>query len=233
MLGLPRETRTVNYPVAWKRVRAYIFNSIFMSGVSVLAVMFLASYTGFIFARYRFRGKEWLFYAVIAVMMIPRELVLVPLFVIVRDLKLLDTYWACIIPWTAGGQALGIFIMRTFIASLPEELFEAARIDGASNFQLYTKIAFPLSYPGAIAVAIMHFVNTWNDIIWPLVSITEEQIKPVSIGLVTLQTAMGSHYPNYGPLFAGYVLSSLPLVILFLFTMKYYIRGLLAGAVKM
>jgi len=232
MLGLPQTIRLVNYLVAWDKVKIYVFNSMVMSSATVGVVTFLSSYIGFIFARYKFPGREFLFYAIIAILMIPRELILVPLFVVVRDMGLLNTRWACILPWTAGGQVFGIFIMRTFMASLPEEIFESARLDGATGIQLYLKIALPLSYPAIIAIGIMHFVNTWNDIIWPLVTITEEELKPVSIGLMGFQ-AMDSYSQNYGPLFAGYILGSLPLIIFFMFTMRYYVRGLLTGAIKM
>lgn len=232
MLGLPQVIRWINYIVAWKKVNIYILNSIMMSGATVGMVIFLASYTGFIFARHKFPGREFLFYAIIALLMIPRELTLIPLFIIVRDLGLLNSRWGCIIPWTSGGLVFGIFIMRTFMASLPEEIFESARLDGANETQLYLKIALPLSGPIIIAVGIMHFLNTWNDIIWPLVTITREELKPVTIGLMSFQ-AVDPYAQNYGPLFAGYLLACIPLIILFMFTMKYYIRGLLAGAIKM
>lgn len=230
MLGLPQIVRLVNYIASWKIVSTYIFNSIIMSTATVCIVMFLASYGGYIFARHKFPGKEFLFYAIIALLMIPGILMLIPQFIIVKNLGLLNTRWACILPWTAGGQIFAIFVMRTSIESLPEEIFESARLDGANMFQVYVKIVLPLSYPILMAIAVMHFVGTWNDIIWPLVTLTDMKLWSVTVGLMNFQ---GVYHSNYGPLFAGYVLASIPLIVLFVFTMKFYIRGLLSGAIKM
>ncbi|MGQ9632529.1 MAG: carbohydrate ABC transporter permease [bacterium] len=229
-LGLPQNVRPENYRAAWKVVKQYVFNSIIMSSTTVAMVVLLSSYVGFIFARYRFPGKEFLFYTIIGLLMIPGALTLIPQFIIVKNLGLLNTRWACILPWTSGGQVFAIFVSRSFMASLPEELFESARIDGANTFQLYSKIALPLSYSTCATIGTMHFVGTWNDIIWPLVTITKAELRPVTTGILAFQ---GAYYQNYGPLFAGYILASLPLIILFLFTMRYYIRGLLSGAIKM
>lgn len=229
-LGLPTYIRWANYAAAWRAVRQYIYNSLIMSSLTVIMVVFLSSYVGYIFARYKFPGREFLFYAIISLLMIPGALTLIPTFIIVKNLGLLNTRWACILPWTSGGQIFAIFVMHSFMSSLPEELFEAARVDGAGIFQIYIKIAVPLSYPTLVTIAIMHFVGTWNDIIWPLVTITKPELRPVTVGIMAFNSA---YYQNYGPLFAGYILASVPLIILFIFTMRFYIQGLLSGAIKM
>jgi len=219
-----------NYFDAFDIVGKYIANSLVASSATVVTVIFLASLVGFVFARYAFPGKEILYFAIIVLLMIPGILTLIPSFIVVRDLGLLDTRWSLILPWIAGGQVFAIFVLRNFYASLPEEIFEAARIDGASSFQLYYRIAVPLSYPIIISVGILNFVGTWNDIIWPLITISSDNLRPVTVGLMGLQNM---YYQDYGTLFAGYVLASVPVIIIFIFTMKYYIKGLTTGAIKL
>lgn len=218
-----------NYLDAFELVGRYITNSIVVSGVTLIFVLFLSSLTGFIFARYKFWGKEKLYFLIIILLMIPWILTLIPNFLIVRDLGILNTRWAIILPWIAGGQVFGIFVFRNYYSSLPEALFEAARIDGASDFQIYYKIAIPLSYPVLIAVGILNLVGTWNDIIWPLITVSDESVKPLSVGLISIQN---TQYQDFGVLFSAFIISSIPLAIVFAFCMKYYIRGLTSGALK-
>lgn len=222
--------RWENYADAWAQVSTYIANSIFYATVVSLSVTVLASISAYVFARYRFPGKELLFYLIIGVLMIPSVLMLIPQFLVIKAFGLLDTRAGLVLPMIAGGQAFAIFILRTFFAGLPEELFEAARIDGANHFHLYARIAAPLSVPILIAIILQNFVATWNEIIWPLVALSREELKPVSTGLLTFQGQFS--ITSYGPMFAGYVLASIPLVIVFLFCMRYYIQGITSGALK-
>jgi ABC-type glycerol-3-phosphate transport system permease component len=197
----------------------------------MVGVLIIASVTAFVFARYNFPGKEFLFFAILALLMIPGILTLVPAFLLVKGFGLLNTYWALILPYVAGGQIFAIFVLRSFIASLPEELFESARLDGASMWHLYSKITLPLSKPILVTIAIMNILSTWNDYIWPLVTIPDGNKWTVSVGIVSF----GSQYAglqNWGPMFAGYVIASIPLIILFMFTMRYFIAGLTSGAIK-
>jgi ABC-type glycerol-3-phosphate transport system permease component len=128
-------------------MRSYIFNSLLFGALSVVGVVFLSSLAGSVFARHRFPGKEMIYLAILALLMIPGVLTLIPSFVLVRQLGLLDTPWALILPWTAGGQVFGIMLCRSYFATIPNELFEAGRIDGASELSLYSHIALPLSWP--------------------------------------------------------------------------------------
>jgi len=163
--------------------------------------------------------------------MIPGVLTLVPAFLLIKSFGLLNTYWALILPYVSGGQILAIFILRSFIASLPEELFESARIDGARTWDLYAKITLPLSTPILVTIAIMNVLGTWNDYIWPLVTIPDGRRWTISVGIVSFGSQYGG-LENWGPMFAGYVIASLPLIILFMFTMRYFIAGLTSGAIK-
>lgn len=228
--ALPRPPLWENYILGWRAMRDYVLNSLLFGSASVIAVVFLSSLSGYVFARHRFPGKEVIYVAILSLLMIPGVLTLIPAFVLVRQLGLLDTPWALILPWTAGGQVFGILLCRSFFATLPQELFEAGRIDGASEIQLYARVALPLSWPTLITLAIMHFVGTYNDFIWPLVTITNPAIQVVGVGLRQFVNQWG--VVDIGGQMAGYTVSVIPLLVLFTFGMKYYIQGVTAGALK-
>ena len=229
--GLPQWIQLSNYSDAWTRIKNYVGNSLLVSITSAAGVLFIGSVSAFVFARFRFPGREALFLVLLALLMITGILTLVPAFLLVKSLGLMNTYGALILPYIAGGQIFAIFVMRSFFASLPEELFESARIDGANTFQLYSGICIPLSKPILVTIAIMNILGTWNDYIWPLVTIPDGRRWTISVGIVSF----GSSYigtESWGPMYAGYVLASLPLIILFMFTMRYFIAGLTSGAIK-
>jgi ABC-type glycerol-3-phosphate transport system permease component len=228
--ALPRPPLWENYTLGFNAMKGYITNSLLFGTVSVAAVVLLSSLSGYVFARHRFPGKEALYVAILALMMIPGVLTLIPAFVLVRQLGILDSPWALILPWTAGGQVFGILLCRSFISTLPQELFEAGRIDGASELQLYSRVALPLSWPIMITLAIMHFVGTYNDFIWPLVTITNPAFQVVGVGLRQFVNQWG--VVDIGGQMAGYAVSVVPLLVLFTFGMKYYIQGVTAGALK-
>jgi ABC-type glycerol-3-phosphate transport system permease component len=167
---------------------------------------------------------------ILDLLMIPGVLTLIPSFVWVKQLGIMNTPWALILPWTAGGQVFGILLCRSFFSTLPQELFDSGKIDGATEFQLYYKIAVPLSWPIIITLAIMHLVGTYNDFIWPLLTISSAEMQVVSVGLTLFTTQFG--VTDWGPRMAAYVVATIPLLILFMFGMRYYIRGITSGAVK-
>jgi ABC-type glycerol-3-phosphate transport system permease component len=228
--SLPDPAKWENYRNGWMTMRRYIFNSLAYSLASVVGVVFLSSLSGYVFARHRFPGKEAIYVCILALLMVPGVLTLIPAFVLVRQLGLINTPWALILPWTAGGQIFGILLCRSFFATLPTELFDAAKVDGASEFQQYTRIALPLSWPIMVTLAIMHLVGTYNDFIWPLLTISDQNIQVVTVGLTQFRNEFGT--VNWGPRMAAYAVSSIPLVILFSFGMRFYVRGLTSGAVK-
>ena len=163
-------------------------------------------------------------------MMIPSILTLLPTFVLVKQLGLLNTLWALILPWTAHGQMLAIMLSRTFIEEVPEELFEAAKIDGASELQLYYKIAIPLCRPILSTIAILHGVAAYNDYIWPLIAIDSTEKQVVSVALQ--QFTGGAAGTLIGPMTAAYCIATIPLLVLFFTSMRAFISGLTAGALK-
>jgi len=220
-----------NYSDAWNQLYPVIVNTIFVGVVSAFGVVFLASLAAYVFARHRFPGHDALFYAIIALLMIPGVLTLIPLFLLVKDLRLLNTYWVLILPYIAGGQAFAIFVLRSFIASQPEEIFESARIDGAGEFTIYQRIALPMAKPILGTLAILSLLSTWNDYIWPSVTLRNPDLWTISLQLVSFSSQWAS-LQQYGPMFAGYVIASIPLLILFMFTMRLFIEGLASGAIK-
>lgn len=232
-----------NYGRAWESIHGFIGNSLLVTLISVVGVLSVASLSAYAFARHKFVGSGVLFYAVISLMMIPGVLTLISSFMWMKQFPLaqgndwlgiggkglLNSYWVLILPYIAGGQVFAIFVLRTFFAGLPEDLFEAARIDGASELQQFWHIAVPLSWPILGTMAIMNVLGTWNDYIWPSITVLDKEKMTLAIGLLQFQGQYGN---DYGSLLAGYVIASIPLLILFLFTMRQFIEGLQSGAFK-
>jgi multiple sugar transport system permease protein len=179
----PNPYRWANYADGWRAMRGYIANSLLVSISSMAGVVFLSSISGYVFARQRFPGKQFLFLVILSLLMIPGMLTLIPSFMLINNLGLIDTRWALILPWISGGQVFGILICRGFFGGLPEELFEAARMDGAREWELYSRIAVPLSWPIMVTLAIMNIVGTYNDFLWPLLVIHSPGKQVVSVGL--------------------------------------------------
>jgi len=219
-----------NYPIAWKQMSRYILNSIYISTGTVIGVLICGTLTAYALARFNFPGKMFFYYAIISLMMIPGILTLIPSFVLVWYLGLINTRWGLWLPYIAGGQIFVIFVLRTFFASIPEDLFESARIDGASELQSFWHIALPLSEHMVATLAVLNILGTWNDIIWPLLVITRDELRTITIGLLAFQSM---YVTQWGILFAGYVIAALPLLIAFMFTSRLFIEGLTSGAIKM
>ena len=226
----PNPYRWQNYQYGWDAMKNYIYNSLACSVTSVAGVAFLASISGYVFARHSFPGREFLYLVILSLMMIPGMLTLIPSFVLVNDMGLVDSRWALILPWTSGGQVFGILVCRGFFSTLPQELFDAGRIDGCHEFDLYWRVALPLSWPIMVTISIMHLVGTYNDFLWPLLVISSPEIQVVSVGLREFTSQFG--ITDWGPRMAAYTVATIPLVILFLFGMRYYIQGITSGAIK-
>jgi len=218
-----------NYALAWEIVRRFMLNSIIVSGATVIGVLTLASLSAYAFAILDFPGRQFLFYLVLALLMVPSALTLIPSFVLVKDLGLINTYWAMILPWIASGQIFAMFILRTYFEGLPRELFDAARIDGATEWQGYWRIALPLSKSILGVAAILDILGTWNNLIWPSLVVNQQNLLTLTPGLMTYQS---QYYTRYGLMMAGLLLGSVPLVILFIFTSRWFVEGLTSGAVK-
>lgn len=228
--SLPNPVRWENYNQGVEAMWGYIWNTLRYSGLSVVGVVMLSSLSGYVFARMRFPFKETIYLLILSLLMIPGVLTLIPSFVWIRQLGFNNTPWALILPWTAGGQVFGILLCRSYFANLPQELFESAKLDGASALGVYWYIVLPLSWPILITLAIMHLVSTYNDYIWPLLNISSTEAQVVSVGLTQFTSQYG--ITDWGPRMAAYAIATVPLLILFAFGMRYYIRGITSGAVK-
>jgi ABC-type glycerol-3-phosphate transport system permease component len=224
-----RPLRWENYSFALQIVKQFMLNSVVVSGATVIGVLFLGSLSAYSFAIIDYPGRAFLFYTVLALMMVPSSLTLVPSFVLVKNLGLMNTHWSLILPWIAGGQIMAILILRAFFESLPGQLFDACRIDGASDWQIYWWVALPLTKSTLGVVAILNILGTWNNLIWPTLTLTERRLYPLIPGLYSY---MQQYYTSYGRVMAGLLLGSVPLVILFIFTSKWFVQGLTSGAIK-
>ncbi len=220
---------TSNYRNLWETVpfNRYFINSVFIATASTLLTLFFCSLGGYAFAKYQFRGKTILFGILLASMMIPFQVLLVPLFGLMYDIGWLNSYKAIIIPFSVG--AFGIFLMRQFIVTIPSELLDAARIDGCSEFGIYYRIVLPIIKPALGALTIYTFLSSWNGYLWPLIVLRDEEKYTLPIGLANL---IGIYRQDYGMLMAGTLLSLLPIVILFLAMQREFVQGITLGSVK-
>ena len=215
-----------NFLRAWDQIRPYMTTSVLVALIAIAGILVLSLLSGFVLARYRFPGRGFFFTVVVALLMVPGIAGLIPLFVMMRDLGLLNTIWVLAIPHIAGGAVLGTILMKTFIEGIPQETFDAARMDGASGPRMFRSIVLPLSLPVVGTVSLITVINVWNDFFWPLLTITKNELKTVSVGLIFFQGQTGT---EYGPMFAGYLIASLPLLLLFTFMSKYFLAGIQGG----
>ncbi len=218
-----------NWQTAWDMVTPTVANSLFISTSSTLLTLGLALCGAYFFARLRVPASGFLWNALLIMMMMPAIANLVPLFILLRDMSLLNTLAALIIVGASGGQIFGIFVLRNFIQDTPQDLFEAAEIDGANHFQQLKMIVVPLSGPILGTVGVMHFIAAWNDFVLPLIVMRDHARLPVMVQLLRMA---GEYIKLWGPLMAGYAIASIPIIILFVFSMKLFIKGLTEGAVK-
>ena len=229
--ALPNPVLWTNYIRGWQGIRPFIVNSILYCTAAIIPIILFTSLTGFAMGTMRIPGKETLFYAILALMMIPGILTLFPRMSLIYRYNLVNTAWALVLPWAAGGQVMGVFLMRTSFEGIHIEIREAAYVDGATPLQQFAQVCLPLVWPMAVTLAIMNFVGLYNDLVWPLIVMQDRSKQVVAVGLLDFTAYVGTS--DLGPQMAGYVISSLPLLIVFLFGMRYYIAGISSGAVKM
>ena len=218
-----------NFVTAFGDMKFYIFNSLLVTGLSVSFIALFSTIGGFLFARYAFPGRELLYYGIIAIMMIPGALMLIPSFVWVSQLNLIDTYFVMVLPYIAGGQIMGIYLLRGFFGQIDNALFEASQVDGAGLFRQIWHIALPLAKPVLGVVAIISSLGVWNQFLWPLVTTSSEGVMVLTIGMLRYNSRVGG---QYGLMFAGYTISAIPLGILFVLTTRTFMKGITSGALK-
>ncbi|MEK4510511.1 carbohydrate ABC transporter permease [Paenibacillus sp. FSL K6-2524] len=203
------------------------WNSFLLASTSTLIALIFCGLAGFAFAKYQFKGKNFLFVLVLASLMIPHEATMVPLFSIYKNLNLIDNIWGVILPDLAN--AFGIFFMRQYCMSLPDEMMEAARIDGCTEFKLFRRIVLPNLRSGFAGLGIILFVKQWNNFLWPSVILRSQENMTLSVALKALED---SNNTPYHLIMAGSVISVVPLLIIVLVFQKQLIAGMIEGAVK-
>jgi multiple sugar transport system permease protein len=223
--GLARFQEAADFAPLWR----YLFNSTLYSVVHVAVTVFFGALAGFGFAKYRFPGRTVLFFFVISTLMIPFQVLVVPLFIEVKAFGWENSYPGLIIPGMMN--ALGVFMMRQYIADLPDELLEAGRIDGAGEFQMFLGIVLPLLWPPLISLAIIEFIAAWGNFLWPLVIVQDRNLNVLAVGLTNYSQPY-QHVPMWGAAMAASTIATIPIACLFIFFQRYFINGLTAGALK-
>lgn len=218
-----------NWNVAWETVSPALANSVFLSISASLLALSLALCGAYFFARLKMPLSGFFWNALLILMMMPTVANLIPLFRLLSDLKLINTLTALVLVGTAAGQVFSIFVLRNFVADIPQDLFEAAEIDGASHFQQLRTVVLPLSGTILGTLGVTLFIQQWNDFVLPLIVMRDEIRFPI---MVQLQRLNGSYVKAFGPLMAGFTLASIPVIVLFIFSMRLFIRGMTEGAVK-
>ena len=234
-----------NYVDAWHAVRLsdfrlfgwltitdaflmYFLNSLFVALMVTLGQVATSSLAGYAFARVRFPGRDALFLAYLATMMVPFMVMVIPVFILFNQLRLVDTYYALILPGIFS--AYGTFMLRQFFLSIPTELEDAGRIDGCGHFGLYWRIILPLSKPALATLTTFTFLHSWNDFLWPLLMVNSEHMKTVPLGLRAFDGLYAA--TDWSKLMAASLIFTLPVVVLFLYNQRFFIRGILLSGLK-
>ncbi len=205
----------------------YILNSVIYAGGTTALAVIVNSWAGYAYAFYDFKGKNIMFMITLATMMVPFQVIMVPLFLVVHKLGMYDSYWGLIIPRVA--VAGSIFMMRAAFTGIPKEMAEAARIDGLSEFGIFWKIMLPQVKPAMITLIILSVNGSWNDLLWPMIVTSSTKMRTLANGLALF---IGQNTIQYGAAFAGALISLLPMFVLYLFGQKYFVEGMSSGSLK-
>ncbi len=229
--SIPTEVTFSNYTEAWQRanVDRYLLNSFIITIPALIGTIFLSSLSAYALARHRFRINRFIYFMYVAGTLLPFQILLLPVFLLSNYLGIYDTYWAVILIHTAFQMGFCTFVLRNFMRTLPGEIMDAARIDGCSEWGIYWRIVMPLTVPGIAAIATLEFTWIFNDYIWALMLIQNDELKPVTSGLTTLQ---GQFVTNWPLIVAGALLAAIPTVVVFFALQRYFIGGLTLGSVK-
>ena len=226
----PRKWTLSAFDLVWSESnlpRAYV-NSIGVSAAIVASTLFTSSLGGYVFARLHFPFRRFIFYFILSTTMVPFVTLLIPLYLVMLDLRLLNSYTALWLP--AAVSSFGIFLCRQFIVSIPQDLYDAAKLDGASDFAIYHQIILPLIRPVLSALAIFSFLGSFNSYLWPLVALNDERLYTLPLILVQISTTMGG--TNYQGVMAGSLLASIPTILVYLIFQRNFVRGIALSGVK-
>ncbi len=226
---VPAHATWDNFRLLWSRypIVSWLSRSLFIAVASVVITVFVNLLAGYTFAKFSFPGRNLLFFAILSTLMIPIQVILVPEFLITSWLGLLNNQWGVILPRAA--EAFGIFMVRQFMVSIPDELLEAARLDGAGEFSIFMRIVLPLSKPVIAVLVILTFMWRWNDFAWPLVVLTEQANYTVPLGLNLVR---GEVNPEWGQVMALALIALAPMIVVFLLFQRYLIQGIANTGLK-
>jgi ABC-type glycerol-3-phosphate transport system permease component len=230
---LPEQWQLDNFRMLFREIQfaRQALNTLVITGLETLGVLFVASLAGFSFAKTVFPGRQWLFVAVLATMMLPHQITLIPLYQLMTLFHWRNNFLSVIVP--ALFSPFAVFFMRQYIgASLPDELVQAAQIDGCSFFGIYWRICLPIIPPGLAAIGILTFVGSWNAFMWPLLMLDQPELMTIPVGLTALKAGAAMDPKFYEGLIAGTALATLPLVVVFMASQRFFVAGLTSGAVK-
>lgn len=205
----------------------WFWNSMTLTIVQVVFTLFVSAFVAYGFAAYDFKGKNFLFICVLLIMMVPFEILLVPLYSLINDLHMVNSYSAVILPGIANAGT--IFFFRQYLRSIPKEIIQSGRVDGANEYAIYFRLIMPIMKPSFAAMAILNGMNSWNNLLWPFMVLGDQSKFTLPIGLKTLLTPYGN---NYDLLIVGSFFSIIPIFVLFIAFQRYFIDGMTAGAVK-
>lgn len=226
---IPKTFHVSNYVDVFgsKPALKWAFNSILVSSVTTIALVIVSSLAAYAFSKLNFKGRNIIFIVFVSSLMIPKEVMLVPLFRIIQDFGWVNSLNGMI--WPNVATAFGVFLLRGFFDTVPDSLREAARIDGAHELRIFYKIMLPIVKPGIAALFILNFVEVWNDYLWQLVVGQEESAKTLMVGIATLMYDLN---PNFAYKMAGATVAAIPMLLIFIFFQKYFTSGITIGAVK-
>ncbi|HVO88185.1 MAG TPA: carbohydrate ABC transporter permease [Casimicrobiaceae bacterium] len=205
----------------------YLANSVLLSAAVTLVSLVFNVAAGYAFAKLRFAGRDRLFKLMLGALVIPSQVAMVPLYLLLKEMALVNSYAGVIVP--AMASIFGIFLVRQYALSIPDELIEAARIDGASDFRIFRLVALPLLKPIVVTLAVFTLLGTWNDFMWPLIVLSDQDLYTLPVALASLSR---EHVQDNELMMAGAVVTTLPVVAMFIAMQRYYIEGLMLGSVK-
>lgn len=225
----PSRVTFVHYAELFERLNLarYFANSLLIAVAVTLFSLVINSMAGYALAKLRFAGRDRLFRLLIAGLVIPAQVAMIPLFLLMKNLGLINTYWAVILP--ASASIFGIFLIRQYALSIPDALLDAARVDGAGEWRIYRTIVLPLLRPILVTLGVFTFMTTWNDFMWPLVALIDGDLRTLPVALANLS---GEHVQDTELMMAGSVVTLLPVLLLFVLVQRYYVTGIVAGSLK-
>lgn len=207
----------------------WYFNSLFIAGVQTVATIFFGALAGYGFAKFAFPGRNLLFLLILSIMTVPFQILLIPMFVLIRQLGWQDSYQGLIMPGLIS--AFGVFMMRQFAYNLPDELLDAARIDGAGEFNIFRRIVLPMLAPASASLAIITFLFSWNNFLWPLVVVQDQDLITLPVGLNFFTQSLSAE-PLWAVAMAVSTMATFPVILLFIFFQRYFIEGMMVSGIK-